>query len=756
MLRESEGDVTARRVLVRGTIQGVGFRPFIYRLARGHGLCGWVRNAGDGVEIHVEGQSSDVASFLGRIETEAPTAAAVADVTSRVVEAEGQPSFQIVASRRGARTTVRVSPDLRVCADCVAEMRDPADRRAGYPYINCTECGPRYSIVRGIPYDRASTTMRDWKMCAACAREYLDPLARRFHAQPTACAACGPAYYVALPDGHVEARGSRALLDAAQRLNRGEILAVKGLGGYHLACDADNADAVHALRERKFRKEKPFALMTADLASAEALVVLMAEGRRMLQSVASPIVLLPARREMPGVAPDNDDLGIMLPYTPLHVRLFDVGAPRVLVMTSANRSNEPIAFEDAEAFEQLGEIADAFLVGERPIARRIDDSVVRIGPLGPTILRRARGYAPAPAALLPATAPILAVGADLKNAVTLVVGGEAFVSQHIGDLAHFGAISAFREAISDLLEMYDVPTAGLRVAHDIHPQYASTLEALDIGGDHVAVQHHRAHIASVLAEHGAFDLRVLGVALDGTGFGDDGSIWGGEMFAGSVRGGFDRVAHLRETRLSGGDAAAGHPVQAAAGFLADLDEPDDFEQPPFGFPERYRAARELLAKDVRVFRTTSTGRLFDAAAALCGFTRGITFEAQAAIWLEQRARRSHTDDAYPFPGLDFRPLLSAVIDDRRRGRSVDDIARAFHHGLADGLATRARELCDELGLEAVVLSGGVFQNQLLLDRLVRDLGDARPVWTNQMVPCNDGGISLGQAAVAAQHYANIT
>lgn len=745
MLRESEGDVTARRVLVRGTIQGVGFRPFIYRLARRCGLSGWVRNAGDGVEIHVEGASTGVVAFLEAVASEAPPAADVAHLDSEAAVLEGTPSFQIISSKRGSRLTVRLSPDLCVCDACRAEMNDPADRRAGYPYINCTNCGPRYSIIRRLPYDRPFTTMADWKMCADCTREYLDPLDRRFHAQPTACPVCGPSYDIR-SEG---AREGAAVVEAADRLRNGEILAVKGIGGYHLACDAQNVEAVKALRERKFRKEKPFALMVRDLATVDGLVKMVPDARRLLESAARPIVLMPARRELPGVAPGIDDLGIMLPYTPLHHLLFDAGAPSILVMTSANRSSEPIAYEDDEAFEQLAEMADAFLVGERPIARRVDDSVAQIGPLGPTILRRSRGYAPSPAAVLPAGGPVLAVGADLKNAVTLVVDGEAFVSQHIGDLEHYGALTAFQETVEDLLSMYGVPAADLRVAHDVHPQYISTLEALEIGSDRISVQHHRAHVASVLAEHGAFEERVLGIALDGTGYGDDGAVWGGEFFLGSLKEGFTRIAHLREARLPGGDAAARHPVQAASGFLADLDNLPDLEAAPFEFPDRYRAACELLDKDVRVFRTTSFGRLFDTAAALCGFTRSITYEGQAAIWLEQLARRSEINEGYPFPELDFRPLLEALITDRTHGRRVEDIARAFHLGLAKGLAERAEAACEREAPAAIVLSGGVFQNRILLGELVQAFGDVRPVWTNHAVPCNDGGISLGQAAVAS-------
>ena len=749
MLRESEDDLIGRRVLVRGAIQGVGFRPFVYRLARRHGLCGWVRNAGDGVEIHLEGDPSEMDAFSGALIAEAPSAAVIEAIDTTTVAAEGHPVFLIVPSRTTGRPTAQITPDLRICSDCLAEMRNPDDRRYGYPYINCTNCGPRYSIVERLPYDRPNTTMAGWMMCGACTREYLDPLDRRFHAQPTACRSCGPDYILTAADGTPEARGGGAVRAAVRRIIEGQILAVKGIGGYHLACDAMNAGAVAALRERKFRKEKPFALMASDLTVADTLADVSPEARHLLGSVAGPIVLLPAKQAISGVAPGMNDLGIMLPYAPLHFLLFDFGAPQILVLTSANRSNEPIAIDDEEAYERLRGIADAFLVGERPIARRVEDSVVRIGPLGPAIQRRARGYAPSPVASLPTDAPVLAVGADLKNTVTLVVQGQAFMSPHLGDLEHLGSITAFREAIADLLAMYGIDRSDLQVVHDAHPQYVSTMEALELGPNAVGVQHHHAHIASVLAEHDMLDRPVLGIALDGTGWGSDGAIWGGEFLAGSVRDGFVRAAHLRETRLPGGDAAARHPVQAASGFVSDIEDLPDLEKAPFEFGRPYRAARRMLDRDVRVFRTTSTGRLFDAAAALCGFNRAITFEGQAAMWLEHQARRSTETDAYPFPALDFRPLLSALIDDRRRGRDVAHIARAFHIGLARGLAQHALAMCDELALEAVVLSGGVFQNQLLLAELVDAVGGLRPILTNRIVPCNDGGISLGQAASAA-------
>jgi hydrogenase maturation protein HypF len=530
---------------------------------------------------------------------------------------------------------------------------------------------------------------------------------------------------------------------------------VKGLGGYHLACDATNAAAVHSLRERKYRKEKPFALMARNLATARALAELSPEAEALLSSPAAPIVLAPGRVELPHVSPDTDELGVMLPYTPLHHLLFAAGAPDVLVMTSANRSSEPIAYEDPDARARLAGLADGFLVGERPIARRVEDSVVRCGPLGAVTVRRGRGYAPGAVATLPVSRPVLALGADLKNAVTLVVDGQAFVSQHIGDLDHYDACRAFEETTHDLLAMYAVCTDELLVVRDTHPQYRSTALASSFdGAETVAVQHHLAHVASVLAERAAWDQRVLGITLDGTGYGDDGTIWGGELFVGSIRGGFERVAHLRPAALVGGDAAARHPVQAAAGFLEQLQGLPDLARPPFDFPSRYESACRVLRAGTRVFTTTSAGRLFDAAAALLGFTRPVTFEGQAAMWLEQLARASRPVEPYPCPlegdSLDWRPLLGGVVADRLRGRDRREIARAFHSGLACGLRDAAVALCREHQVDIVVASGGVFQNGVLLEELASRLARERiALWINHVVPPNDGGISLGQAALGA-------
>lgn len=744
----------ARSITVRGVVQGVGFRPFVFRLAHANALAGWVSNGQEGVQIFLEGPRSSLDRFIQELKTTPPRAAEIAEIEIRTCEPAGLQEFTIRESRLEDRPVTRISPDLPVCDDCRRELFDPSDARYLYPYINCTNCGPRYTVTIRLPYDRENTTMSGWLLDPFCAREYQEPSNRRFHAQPIACPSCGPSYYLRFR-GQIERGSAASIQKAAALLVEGKILAVKGLGGYHLACDARNAAAIHELRERKYRKEKPFALMAHSIEAARGIVDLSPEAEALLTSAARPIVVAPAKVKFPGVAPDSRELGVMLPYTPLHYLLFQSGAPAVLIMTSANRSSEPIAYEDSDALEQLAAIADAFLVGERPIARRVDDSVARAGVFGPVILRRSRGYAPGAVTTIPAKRPILGLGADLKNALSLVVDGQAFASQHIGDLSDYASFVAFQRTIDDLLTMYDVDRSELLVAHDAHPQYASTMYARELPAcQRGAVQHHRAHIASVLAERREWERPVVGISFDGTGYGDDGTIWGGEIFIGSIQEGFRRVGHLRVALLPGGDAAAQHPIQAAAGFLAQLDELPNLSLPPFSFPERFCKARELVLKRVRTFATSSMGRLFDAAAALLGFTRPVSYEAQAAMWLEQLARAATTTDAHAFPfdgqEFDFRPLLECVVRDRSRGRPEAEIARAFQRGIAAGLATALKRVCEENRIEVAVLSGGVFQNELLLEDLHALLKPAPvAIWLNRQVPPNDGGISLGQAALAA-------
>jgi hydrogenase maturation protein HypF len=746
--------VNACSIRVRGVVQGVGFRPFVHRLARANTLTGWVLNGDQGVEIHLEGAEQDMEAFVRTMRSEHPSASTIFEIEVEPALCEGLDGFTIRESHRAGRPTVHISPDLPVCEDCLKECFNPSDPRYRYPYINCTNCGPRYSVILALPYDRDNTTMREWPIDVYCDSEYHDPANRRFHAQPVACPACGPNFALH-QNGASAAYSWHAFQKTAELLREGRIVATKGLGGYHLACDARNPAANAALRERKYRKEKPFAIMVKNIEAASRLILLTPEIEILLTSQARPIVIAPAHLELKGVAPDNDDLGIMLPYTPLHHLLFAAGAPDALVMTSANRSSEPIAYEDADALKRLSGIADAFLIGERPIARRVDDSIVRAGAFGPAILRRSRGFAPSAVAKLPIKRPVLALGADLKNTITLVVDGQAFISQHIGDLSHYQAFHSFTETIKDLIAMYDIDTRDLLLVHDTHPQYVSTGHAAAMPVRETrAIQHHRAHLASVLAERGECKKKIVGVSFDGTGFGDDGSIWGGEIFVGSLEGGFERAAHLRTAALPGGDGAAQYPVQAASGFLAQIDGLPDLTLPPFNFSSRYQDAMQLIRCGIRIFSTTSAGRLFDAAAALLGFVRESTFEGQAAIWLEQLARKSSNSDAYPFPvtkgDLDFRPLLDALVQDRLRGRAKPEIARAFQRGIATGTVYAIAQLCHSRAIDTVVLSGGVFQNELLLEdmRAIIELHRLQ-VWTNHAVPPNDGGISLGQAALAA-------
>ncbi|MDQ6737608.1 MAG: carbamoyltransferase HypF [Gemmatimonadota bacterium] len=747
--------VRAELIRVTGIVQGVGFRPFVFRVANSHGITGWVLNDVAGVRIHAEGNADSLLALHRALTNDAPPAARVENVHTMDTSPAGYDDFRIAASEKGAVPTAGISPDLPVCRECLAELSNESDRRHGYEYINCTNCGPRYSIVRSLPYDRPNTTMAAWPMCIECAAEYSDPTNRRFHAQPNACPACGPRYALRDAAWRELARGTDAINRCADMLAAGRIVAIKGIGGYHLACDAANTIALAALRERKFRKERAFAVMVRDLGVARETIDLSNEAAILLKSPAHPIVVAVGRIQLDGVAPDTADLGVMLPYTPLHHLLFTNGAPARLVMTSANRSSEPIVYRDEDVMDRLSGIADAFMVGERPVARRVDDSVVRAGIAGTMTLRRSRGYAPSVVARITLPHPTLALGADLKNSVTLVIAGQAVMSQHIGDLDQLSARASFHDTIADLMEMYAVDISELRIVHDMHPEYVSSRYAgeLDCASRH-GVQHHRAHVASVLAEREEFDERVIGVAFDGTGYGDDGTIWGGEFFVGSVRRGLERAAHLRSALLPGGDAAARYPVQAAAGFLTDLDPDalDALSEPPFLFPERFRGARELVAKKVRCFGTTSAGRLFDTAAALLGFTRETTYEGQAAIWLEQLAGTGGSNDALSFPfqdyELDYRAAMTAIVKGRLEGRAPCDLARAFHRGLACGIADAVTQLAEEHEVRTAALSGGVFQNELLLSDVLTELARSPvTVWTNLTVPPNDGGISLGQAAL---------
>jgi hydrogenase maturation protein HypF len=728
------------RIHVEGVVQGVGFRPFVYRLAREMRLTGSVLNDEHGVIAEVEGDGAAVDRFVLRLASEAPPLAAVESVRTEERPPTGEATFQIAASRRGASADAPVTPDCATCDDCLRELLDPADRRYRYPFINCTNCGPRFTIVLGVPYDRPLTTMAAFEMCEACRDEYEDPADRRFHAQPNACPECGP-------------RLSMPLADAVRILGAGGILAVKGLGGHHLACRADDEGAVAALRARKHREEKPFALMAADLAAAREIVELSPEEEEGLTGRERPIVIgrrLPGARVAAAVAPGRGDLGVMLPYTPLHhLLLRDAGTP--LVMTSGNVSDEPIAYEDDDARSRLAGIADAFLLHDRPIGIRTDDSVVR----GRLILRRSRGWAPA-ALPLPVAAgrPVLACGAELKNTFCIAKGRRAWVSHHIGDLENFETLRSFTDGIDHFERLFDVRPE--MVAHDLHQGYLSTQYAQDLEGvELIGVQHHHAHLAACLAEHSVSG-RAVGAIYDGTGDGGDGTVWGGEILAGDLRG-FSRAGALWPVRLPGGAQAIRQPWRMACAWLSEIGVTDR----PQWLRESVReadwdAVRRLVESGVQAPVTTSMGRLFDAVAALCGLRARVTYEGQAAADLEAVCDPGERR-AYPFPvttdgpiGLDARPTVEAVMRDIAAGVAAGIVAARFHGAVARATAEALTIVAARSGVEVAVLSGGVFQNRVLLESTIEAL---RPTGLRVLVPRrlppNDGGISYGQAAVAA-------
>jgi hydrogenase maturation protein HypF len=823
------------RVEIHGAVQGVGFRPFVYRLATDLALTGWVINDTQGVFIEVEGPDATLRQFLERIPAEVPPRAIVQSIESDWLEPAGFERFDIRHSDNTGAKTVLVLPDIATCPDCLVELSDPADRRRHYPFTNCTNCGPRFTIIEALPYDRPNTTMRRFTLCPACRAEYENPLDRRFHAQPNACPNCGPRLALwTMDDGRwtTAAEDDDALRQAADALRTGRIVAIKGLGGFHLMADAGNDAAIRRLRESKPRRAKPFAIMARDLAQVQALCSVPPAAEALLTSPEAPIVLLEKRSgirdqgsgdrnpEMEGqnpssivsrppfsvsdeVAPDNPNLGIMLPYTPLHhLLLRETGFP--VVATSGNLSDEPICTDETEAMQRLGHIADVFLVHDRPIARHVDDSVAWIVRDVPRLLRRARGYAPLPVTLQHDVPTILAVGAHLKNTVALSVGRHVFISQHIGDLETPEALAAFERVIADFQRLYEAQPVA--IAHDLHPEYLSTKWAREHGGLRIAddsprsaaerdsgfagdphwsirnpqsairylfpVQHHHAHLAACLAEN-AVAGPALGVTWDGTGYGADGTIWGGEFLLGDASG-FERLAHLRPFRLPGGDAAVKEPRRAALALLWELRGDAALEMEDLApiralrLTERKLLA-QMLAKGINAPITTSAGRLFDGIAALIGLHQQVSFEGQAAMALEFTADRCERaaypidltndggrrteDGAYtPSSGLrppfvlDWRPLLDAVLADLHRGVSPGIMAARFHNALVGAILAVA----EVSGERRVALTGGCFQNRLLTERAAERLERAGfEVLLHRQVPPNDGGISLGQVAIAA-------
>jgi hydrogenase maturation protein HypF len=758
-----------REVSVRGIVQGVGFRPFIYALARRHELSGLVRNDADGVRIEVEGAPEDLERFVRVLEEDPPPLAMVESVFWQPLATLGDREFRIEESREGLRRQALVSPDVATCDDCLAELLNPTDRRYRYPFTNCTNCGPRFTITRSVPYDRATTTMSAFEMCPDCQREYDDPTDRRFHAQPNACPVCGPRVRLLDRFGHELCVEPRDPVSRTAQILRGRaVVAIKGLGGYHLACDPFDAAAVRTLRGRKVRQDKPFALMARDLAQVRELCHATPEEETLLTSTARPIVLLECRKDN-GVAEEvatrQKTLGVMLAYTPLHhLLLRDAGIP--LVMTSGNNSDEPIAYRDEEAFEQLCDIADYFLVHDRPIHVRCDDSVVRTVGGRPYPLRRSRGYAPAPLRLAGGfTRHTLACGGELKNTFCLAKDRHAFLSHHIGDMENYETLRSFREGVEHYCGLFDVQPE--LVAYDLHPEYLSTKYARELEEDGlpaVGIQHHHAHVASCLADNERPDgERVIGVALDGTGYGTDGDVWGGEFFEGSLEWGFVRRAHLEYVPLPGGSAAIRQPWRVALARLITLYGEDEVLKLPLAVvreagERNIRLIARLVEHRLNTPPTSSAGRLFDAVAALVGVPGSgrATYEGQAAVELELAAH-GPVGQGYPF---DLRPegemwvvetgeIMGGVVEDLQSGRETEEISSRFHRTVAEVVVAGCERIREEGGASAVALSGGTFQNLLLVKQVLELLiGKGFAVYRHRRVPTNDGGLALGQAVLA--------
>jgi len=737
-------------ISIRGIVQGVGFRPFLYREAVKHRLSGFVRNTSFGVYAEIEGEADACETFCFELETNAPPLSRITGIAREELPAQGGDEFLILASESGGRAAL-ISPDIGICDDCRRELFDPADRRYRYPFINCTNCGPRFTILEDIPYDRKNTSMAKFLQCEPCQREYDDPLNRRFHAQPNACAVCGPELRFSI--GGIEQSGDPVAL-FNEAIHAGKLVAVKGLGGYHLACDAENERAVSLLRVRKQRYEKPFAVMVRDLTAARALCEISAEEEALLSIHQKPIVLLKQHANSalaPSVAPENDRLGVMLPYTPLHCLLLEPFS--ALVMTSGNISDRPMLFRDEDARSGFSGLADAVLTHNRPIVRRMDDSVFVVSLDKPRALRRARGWAPEPLPLPENERTILAVGAQQKNTFALVKGEQAFLSGHIGDLDDPETEAEFAAEIGAFEQLFDAEPEC--VACDLHPGYRSTNYARSLGIPVIEIPHHHAHFASVLAENGRKE-PAIGFLWDGTGDGGDGTVWGGETLLGTV-GESKRIGHLLPFRLLGSEAAVREPwrVALSIGELA-LGR----ERAVQWVPARARETALLLSAadaGLNVVSTTSMGRLFDAVAALAGLRETVAYEGQAAIALEQAADEAEAG-SYAFVLLcendlsvyDWRSVISAVSEDLAGGCSVGQISMRFHRALAALMTSAAEDIRHETGCNCVALSGGCFQNELLL-RLATEALERRGFLTlcNHLVPCNDGGISYGQAAAAA-------
>ncbi|MBC8403489.1 MAG: carbamoyltransferase HypF [Candidatus Marinimicrobia bacterium] len=747
-----------RKIRVNGIVQGVGFRPFIFNLAHDYKLTGFVSNTSEGVVIEAEGTAETLDQFQTAIRTKAPPLAFIIDLLQESIPVNGDQDFVIIPSDSQAKVATLISPDIAVCDDCLQDLRDPANRRYRYPFTNCTNCGPRYTIIEELPYDRPFTSMCNFKMCPDCQAEYDDPTNRRFHAQPNACSVCGPQLSLyTITQKAVEA--DDLIRETARLLKAGKILAIKGLAGFHLAVDATNTAAVKELRRRKNREEKPLAVMVKDPAVARKICELVTAEEELLASPCAPIVLA---RKRPGsgladeIAPGNDRFGVMLPYTPLHHLLLaeDFSA---LVMTSANLSEEPICIANDEAFERLQNIADYVLLHDRDIYLRGDDSVFihLAGKNRP--IRRSRGYAPMPIMVKSEGPPVLAVGGELKNTVCLLQNNRAFLSQHIGDLENLEAYNFFRMTIDHLQRVFD--TRPELIVHDLHPRYLSTQWAKEQDGiPLLGVQHHHAHLAAVMAEHG-IEEQVLGIIMDGTGYSIDGTIWGGEILLGDYSG-FKRLAAFEPMLLPGGDAAIRAPWRTAVSYL--LQSEGELPELPFLGEHDYKPIVDMVEKNVSCFTTSSCGRLFDAVAAMSGGRQIIHYEGQAAIELMQL---SDNVSAEPFK-YEFRqqgnlklmlvkPLIRAVVKAIQSGCVLGEIGSRFHRTLREMLSTIVQQLRRKYDINTVVVSGGVFQNQILFEALIKDLEKANfSVFSHEKVPTNDGGIALGQALIGRKYLEN--
>jgi len=747
----------AKQIRINGIVQGVGFRPFVFQLAGLHELCGHVANTAAGVSVHVEGESHQIEAFIRDLEAKKPPLAHIVEITIEDAQPVGHRDFIILKSQGSEHRATLISPDVAVCSDCLAELFDPADRRFQYPFINCTNCGPRYTIIADIPYDRPKTSMRHFTMCPQCQAEYDDPHDRRFHAQPNACHQCGPK--VSLFDSQHQALAGDPIVRTAELLENGQIVAIKGLGGFHLAVDACNDAAVERLRRRKHREEKPLAVMSADLDTVRRYAQITPQEAELLTCIQRPIVLLTKKRPEKlafSVAPRNNYVGVMLPYAPLHHLLMQHGFT-ALVMTSGNLSEEPIAIDNAEAFERLKEIADYFLMHDRAIYLRSDDSIVRRAGGQTRPIRRSRGYVPIPIFLKERIPSVLACGAELKNTVCLTKGKQAFVSQHIGDLENLTTENFFRLTIEHLQRILDIRPEW--IVCDLHPDYLSTQWAKSQQDlPLIQVQHHFAHIAAGMAEN-RLDQPVIGLAFDGTGLGEDRTIWGGEILVADLAG-FRRVAHLEAVPMPGGAAAIKAPRRMALAYLYQIYGKDlwDLSLPILGALDRSQAdvILQMCARRINAPLTSSLGRLFDGVAAIIGLRQRVAFEGQAAMELEMMVD-DETGERYDFKWQDgdvrqiaVAPIIKGIVADVQRGLPAFIISRKFHNTLIEGCA----ELCSEIGKETqlnrVVLSGGCFQNRLLLEGLTRALTQRNmKVYSHRQVPTNDGGLCLGQAVIGA-------